>query len=190
MKDKPSRSLSDVKSLHWILIDFKLSFSSEHSTLLSLKPEYQTALDIIVIPERIIQFRVVWEDDSHAVQINNGFRVQFNSALGPYKGGTRFHPSVNLSVCKFLAWEQMCKNALTGRESTSFFSLVFMSCWFLKSASLTNRNQSISEVLKEGLILTPRAKVTTRCVGSALHICDHSPDISVLIPTYRRGTLV
>ena len=66
------------------------------------------------IPERIIQFRVVWEDDQHRLQVNRGFRVQFNSALGPYKGGLRFHPTVNLSVLKFLGFEQIFKNALTG----------------------------------------------------------------------------
>lgn len=62
----------------------------------------------------MVQFRVVWEDDNHQVQINRGFRVQFNSALGPYKGGLRFHPSVNLSILKFLGFEQIFKNALTG----------------------------------------------------------------------------
>jgi len=87
-------------------------------------------MDIIVVPERTIQFRVTWEDDVHAVQVNNGYRVQFNSTLGPYKGGTRFHPSVNLSVCKFLAWEQMCKNALTGCEFHFPSLLLFVRCSF------------------------------------------------------------
>ena len=67
------------------------------------------------IPERVIQFRVTWEDDKGAVQVNRGYRVQFNSALGPYKGGLRFHPTVNLSILKFLGFEQIFKNALTGR---------------------------------------------------------------------------
>jgi glutamate dehydrogenase (NADP+) len=66
------------------------------------------------VPERIIQFRVTWEDDKGQVQVNRGFRVQFNSALGPYKGGLRFHPTVNLSILKFLGFEQIFKNALTG----------------------------------------------------------------------------
>src|SRR5215218_7452808 len=65
-------------------------------------------------PERQIIFRVPWQDDRGEVQINRGFRVEFNSALGPYKGGLRFHPSVNLSIIKFLGFEQVFKNALTG----------------------------------------------------------------------------
>jgi glutamate dehydrogenase (NADP+) len=86
----------------------------ENSTLFDQKPEYKTALKVVSIPERIIQFRVVWEDDKNQVQVNRGYRVQFNSALGPYKGGLRFHPTVNLSVLKFLGFEQIFKNALTG----------------------------------------------------------------------------
>lgn len=88
----------------------------ENSTLFDKHPEYRTALQVVSIPERVIQFRVVWEDDKNRVQINRGYRVQFNSALGPYKGGLRFHPSVNLSILKFLGFEQIFKNALTGRE--------------------------------------------------------------------------
>src|SRR3990167_4743855 len=65
-------------------------------------------------PERVIMFRVVWTDDNGDVQVNRGFRVQFNSAIGPYKGGLRFHPTVNLSIMKFLAFEQTFKNSLTG----------------------------------------------------------------------------
>lgn len=71
------------------------------------------------IPERVIQFRVTWENDKGECQVNRGYRVQFNSALGPYKGGLRLHPSVNLSILKFLGFEQIFKNALTGRESFS-----------------------------------------------------------------------
>ncbi|EIM81888.1 glutamate dehydrogenase [Stereum hirsutum FP-91666 SS1] len=82
-------------------------FLSEH-------PEYAKAFEIVQIPERIVQFRVVWEDDSGKAQVNRGFRVQYNSALGPYKGGLRLHPSVNLSILKFLGFEQTFKNALTG----------------------------------------------------------------------------
>jgi len=67
----------------------------------------------IVEPERVIMFRVPWTDDRGQVQVNRGFRVEFNSAIGPYKGGLRFHPSVNLSIMKFLAFEQTFKNALT-----------------------------------------------------------------------------
>jgi glutamate dehydrogenase (NADP+) len=86
----------------------------ENSTLFEQKPEYKTALKVVSIPERIIQFRVVWEDDKGELQVNRGYRVQFNSALGPYKGGLRFHPTVNLSILKFLGFEQIFKNALTG----------------------------------------------------------------------------
>ncbi len=71
-------------------------------------------MDRIVEPERFIQFRVAWVDDSGKVQVNRGFRVQFNSAIGPYKGGCRFHPSVCSSVIKFLGFEQTFKNSLTG----------------------------------------------------------------------------
>ncbi|MBQ4347579.1 MAG: NADP-specific glutamate dehydrogenase [Firmicutes bacterium] len=79
-------------------------------------PEYRKAsiLERIVEPERQIVFRVPWIDDKGNVQVNRGYRVQFNSALGPYKGGLRFHPSVNLSIVKFLGFEQIFKNSLTG----------------------------------------------------------------------------
>lgn len=84
------------------------------STLFEKRPDLEKVIPIVSIPERIIQFRVTWEDDSGTVQVNRGYRVQFNSALGPYKGGLRFHPTVNLSVLKFLGYEQIFKNALTG----------------------------------------------------------------------------
>ncbi len=78
-------------------------------------PEYEEAriLERIVEPERIVIFRVPWIDDRGEYHVNRGFRIQFNSALGPYKGGLRFHPTVNLSILKFLAFEQIFKNALT-----------------------------------------------------------------------------
>lgn len=81
-------------------------------------PEFIEAgiLDRLVEPERQLIFRVPWTDDSNRVQVNRGFRVQFNSALGPFKGGLRFHPSVNLSVIKFLGFEQIFKNALTSQR--------------------------------------------------------------------------
>lgn len=88
--------------------------SLNSSTLFQKNPEYKTALTVAAIPERVIQFRVLWEDDKGQTQVNTGYRVQFNSALGPYKGGLRFHPSVNLSILKFLGFEQIFKNALTG----------------------------------------------------------------------------
>ncbi|MCF0142284.1 MAG: NADP-specific glutamate dehydrogenase, partial [Parasporobacterium sp.] len=79
-------------------------------------PEYEAnaIMEKIVEPERLIMFRVPWVDDSGKVQVNRGYRIQFNSAIGPYKGGLRFHPSVNVSVLKFLGFEQIFKNSLTG----------------------------------------------------------------------------
>ena len=78
-------------------------------------PEYEKAglIERLVEPERVILFRVPWVDDAGKVQVNRGYRVQFNSAIGPYKGGLRFHPSVNLSIIKFLGFEQCFKNSLT-----------------------------------------------------------------------------
>ncbi|EAQ86460.1 NADP-specific glutamate dehydrogenase [Chaetomium globosum CBS 148.51] len=92
----------------------ELVLTLENSSLFQKNPEYRTALKVVSIPERVIQFRVVWEDDAGNLQANRGYRVQFNSALGPYKGGLRLHPSVNLSILKFLGFEQIFKNALTG----------------------------------------------------------------------------
>jgi len=77
------------------------------ATFLERHPEYKTALEIVQVPERIVQFRVVWEDDQGRPHVNRGYRVQFNSTLGPYKGGLRLHPSVNLSILKFLGFEQV-----------------------------------------------------------------------------------
>ncbi len=84
--------------------------------VLAKNPQYikESILERIVEPERQIMFRVPWVDDKGQVQVNRGFRVQFNSAIGPYKGGLRFHPSVNLSIIKFLGFEQIFKNSLTG----------------------------------------------------------------------------
>ena len=78
-------------------------------------PEWEAAglIERFVEPERVIMFRVPWVDDNGKVQVNRGYRVQFNSAIGPYKGGLRFHPSVNLSIVKFLGFEQILKNSLT-----------------------------------------------------------------------------
>ncbi|MCD6411929.1 MAG: NADP-specific glutamate dehydrogenase [Thermoplasmata archaeon] len=79
-------------------------------------PRYQKEkiLERIVEPERVIMFRVTWEDDNGEIHVNRGYRVEFNGAIGPYKGGLRFHPTVNLSILKFLGFEQIFKNALTG----------------------------------------------------------------------------
>lgn len=84
-------------------------FLEEHPEILE-----HNLVEMITEPERAIQFRVPWQDDAGKWQVNRGFRVQFNSAIGPYKGGLRFHPSVNLSILKFLGFEQIFKNALTG----------------------------------------------------------------------------
>lgn len=89
--------------------------------LLSIEEEYNKhpefeknkIVERLVEPDRIVCFRVVWEDDNHQLQVNRGWRVQFNNAIGPYKGGLRFHASVNLSILKFLGFEQTFKNALT-----------------------------------------------------------------------------
>lgn len=77
------------------------------------KYQDQNLLQRMVEPERVLSFRVVWVDDHGQVQVNKGYRVQFNNAIGPYKGGLRFHPSVNLSILKFLGFEQVFKNSLT-----------------------------------------------------------------------------
>ncbi|MEY2494298.1 MAG: glutamate dehydrogenase [Verrucomicrobiota bacterium] len=83
--------------------------------VLDQHPEYRRAkiLERIIEPERVIMFRVPWQDDKGELHVNRGFRIQMNSAIGPYKGGLRFHPSVNLGILKFLAFEQVFKNALT-----------------------------------------------------------------------------
>lgn len=84
-------------------------------TVLDKHPEYRSSkvLERIIEPERVIIFRVPWVDDQGEIQVNRGFRIEMNSAIGPYKGGLRFHPSVNLSILKFLAFEQVFKNSLT-----------------------------------------------------------------------------
>ena len=96
--------------------------------VLDRHPEYKHAkiLERIIEPERVILFRVPWVDDQGQVRVNRGFRIQMNSAIGPYKGGLRFHPSVNLGILKFLAFEQVFKNSLTtlpmggGKGGTDF----------------------------------------------------------------------
>src|SRR5262249_32071727 len=83
--------------------------------VLERRPGYRSAriIERMVEPERVIMFRVPWQDDRGATHINRGYRAEMNSAIGPYKGGLRFHPSVNLSILKFLAFEQVLKNSLT-----------------------------------------------------------------------------
>jgi glutamate dehydrogenase (NADP+) len=89
--------------------------ASSLSLVLEKHPEYrkEKILERIIEPERVIMFRVPWVDDQGEVQVNRGFRIEMNSAIGPYKGGLRFHPSVNLGILKFLAFEQVFKNSLT-----------------------------------------------------------------------------
>lgn len=92
-------------------------------------PEYEklALLERFTEPERVIIFRVPWEDDNGQIHVNRGYRVQFNGAIGPYKGGLRFHPTVYLGIIKFLGFEQILKNSLTGlpiggkREKTTIF---------------------------------------------------------------------
>src|SRR5512147_3160380 len=85
------------------------------SLVLDRHPEYRSAriLERVSEPERVLMFRVPWVDDRGEIQVNRGFRIEMNSAIGPYKGGLRFHPSVNLGILKFLAFEQVFKNSLT-----------------------------------------------------------------------------
>jgi glutamate dehydrogenase (NADP+) len=96
------------------------------------KKEYlgMKLLERMAEPERTIIFRVPWVDDKGIIQVNRGFRIQMNSAIGPYKGGIRFHPTVNLSVLKFLAFEQVFKNSLT--TLTRKENLTWKSCVFAK----------------------------------------------------------
>jgi hypothetical protein len=132
----------------------------EASSLFSKNPEYKKALEVVSVPERIIQFRVVWENDKGECQVQKGYRVQFNSALGPYKGGLRFHPSVNLSILKFLGFEQIFKNALTGRTSCR-----------TRQHRREGANTTIQltwVVAREDATSTPRASPTTRSASSAL----------------------
>jgi glutamate dehydrogenase (NADP+) len=94
-----------VEEVAEVIIPFVASHQKYQNSML---------LERMTEPERIISFRVSWTDDSGNVQVNRGYRVQFNSAIGPYKGGLRFHPSVNVSILKFLGFEQIFKNSLTG----------------------------------------------------------------------------
>ena len=112
------RVLADVDARY---ANEKEFLQTVHEVLESLRPvidanpQYEAAglLERLVEPERVVMFRVPWVDDNGKVQVNRGYRVQFNSAIGPYKGGLRFHPSVNLSIMKFLGFEQTFKNSLT-----------------------------------------------------------------------------
>ena len=118
MSDYVSSLMEDVKAKNPAEPEFHQAVQEVLESLelvLDKRPEYRSAkiLDRMVEPERVILFRVPWVDDRGEVQVNRGFRVEMNSAIGPYKGGLRFHPSVTLGMLKFLAFEQVFKNALT-----------------------------------------------------------------------------
>src|SRR5690349_8509377 len=118
MNDYVSQLISDVKAKNPAEPEFHQAVSEvAHSLKLVLDRhhEYRAAkiVERIVEPERVVMFRVPWVDDVGRVQVNRGFRIEMNSAIGPYKGGLRFHPSVNLGILKFLAFEQVLKNSLT-----------------------------------------------------------------------------
>ncbi len=119
MSDYAQRVLDGLKARNANEPEFLQAATEILTTLkpvIDKHPEYEKAglLERYVEPERIIIFRVPWMDDAGNVQVNRGYRVQFNSAIGPYKGGLRLHPSVNLSIIKFLGLEQILKNSLTG----------------------------------------------------------------------------
>ncbi len=118
MNDRLVRLMDDVKARNPAQPEFHQAVEEVVDSLelvLDRRPEYrsQRILERIIEPERVILFRVPWVDDQGDVRINRGFRVEMNSAIGPYKGGLRFHPSVTLGILKFLAFEQVFKNALT-----------------------------------------------------------------------------
>jgi glutamate dehydrogenase (NADP+) len=118
MNDKVATLMADVKAKNPAEPEFHQAVQEvvESLTLvLDKHPEYRKSkiLERIIEPERVIMFRVPWQDDHGEIHVNRGFRIQMNSAIGPYKGGLRFHPSVNLGILKFLAFEQVFKNALT-----------------------------------------------------------------------------
>jgi glutamate dehydrogenase (NADP+) len=118
MKDYISELMTEVKRRNPGETEFHQAVQEvveSLSVVLERHPEYRKGkiLQRMIEPERVIMFRVAWQDDEGELHINRGFRIQMNSAIGPYKGGLRFHPSVNLSILKFLAFEQVFKNALT-----------------------------------------------------------------------------
>ncbi len=118
MRDSISAFMDDVRQRSAGEAEFHQAVREVVESIYPILDEYPTireakVLERMVEPERVIMFRVPWVDDAGAVQINRGFRVEVNSAIGPYKGGLRFHPSVNLGILKFLGFEQVFKNALT-----------------------------------------------------------------------------
>ena len=118
MSEYVSKLMADVKAKNPAEPEFYQAVqevAESVSIVLDRKPQYRKAkiLERIIEPERVIMFRVPWQDDKGDYQVNRGFRIQMNSAIGPYKGGLRFHPTVYLGILKFLAFEQVFKNALT-----------------------------------------------------------------------------
>src|SRR5881396_3331024 len=118
MENYVSNLMAEVKAKNPNEIEFHQAVQEvveSLSLVLDQHPEYRKAkiLERIIEPERVIMFRVPWQDDQGEIHVNRGFRIQMNSAIGPYKGGLRFHPTVNLGILKFLAFEQVFKNALT-----------------------------------------------------------------------------
>ena len=118
MRDYVAELMTQVKAKNPVETEFHQAVQEVLDSLtivLEQHPEYrrEKILERIIEPERVIIFRVPWRDDQGNLHVNRGFRIQMNSAIGPYKGGLRFHPSVNLSILKFLAFEQIFKNALT-----------------------------------------------------------------------------
>src|ERR1700731_2281480 len=118
MKDYVSELMAEVKAKNPAEPEFHQAVQEvvvSLSPVLDRHPQYRAAklLERIIEPERVIMFRVPWQDAKGEVHVNRGFRIQMNGAIGPYKGGLRFHPSVNLGILKFLAFEQVFKNALT-----------------------------------------------------------------------------
>src|SRR6478609_4937561 len=118
MNDQVAALMSHVKAKNPSEPEFHQAVQEVAESLMPVldqHPEYRESkiLERIIEPERVIMFRVPWQDDTGEIHVNRGFRIQMNSAIGPYKGGLRFHPSVNLGILKFLAFEQVFKNALT-----------------------------------------------------------------------------
>src|SRR6266853_2277281 len=118
MNDQVAALMSDVKAKNPSEPEFHQAVQEvveSLSLVLDQHPEYRKAkiIERIIEPERVIMFRVPWQDGQGEIHVNRGMRVQFNNAIGPYKGGLRFHPSVNLGILKFLAFEQVFKNSLT-----------------------------------------------------------------------------
>ena len=118
MKDSIKEFISKVEKMNPNEPEFMQAITEVAEVIIPFieeNKEYQgkKLLERMAEPERTIMFRVSWTDDRGEIQVNRGYRVEFNSAIGPYKGGLRFHPSVNLSILKFLGFEQVFKNSLT-----------------------------------------------------------------------------